>query len=180
MNEAQLSIKFSLFLQEQLGYPKESLLLELPVTRPDGARMHVDLAVLDLNSSEYIGLIEFKSSLTENNLLSALKQVKVYQQAMGLIDVPTYLVTNGVDDSFEIYVLEDYGPWIPIATSTFPSYKTLSARKKAKDKANQNKEEENKYKRKQYLSLWTLSSAVLGILVSVFSVVYLGSADFLL
>lgn len=175
MNEKQLINRFIQFLSENKGYPTESVASELSISSRNDkdVRFYVDLALLDLDSNEYIGLIEFKSKLDEKAKKNSRDQVLRYRDVLGVHSAPLFLVTPLGEESFQIHRLENDEVWIPISLDDFPAYKTLSSQRKAEEKIWKDQKERYVRKRKQLLSYWTLSSAILGIIVSVLSVFFL-------
>lgn len=173
MNERQLINRFIHFLSENKGYPTESVVSEFSVSSRNDVRFLVDLALLDLESNEYIGLVEFKNKPDERAKRYSRDQVLRYRDVLGVHSAPLFLVTPIGEDSFQIHRLENDEIWIPISLDDFPPYKTLSSQRKAEEKIWQEQKERYVHKRKQLLSYWTLSSVILGIIASVFSVFFL-------
>lgn len=173
MNERQLINRFIHFLSESKGYPAEAVVSELSISSRSDVRFFVDLALLDLESNEYIGLVEFKNKPDERAKRNSREQVLRYRDVLGVHSAPLYLVTPIGEESFQIHRLENDEIWIPISLDDFPSYKTLSSQRKAEEKIWKEQKERYVHKRKQLLSYWTLTSVILGIIASVLSVFFL-------
>ncbi|MEI6821050.1 MAG: hypothetical protein WCL51_03890 [Bacteroidota bacterium] len=173
MNERQLTIKFILYLNEKKGYPKESLLSEIAILTRSNQRFFVDLALLDLASNEYIGIIEFKNRIDSKLELLSREQVLQYRDALGTPTIPLFLVISKGEDSFEVFRLENDEIWVPILLDDFPAYQTLSSQIKAEEKLKKEQREIIHQNKKQLFSYWIFSSVILGILATLFSVFFL-------
>lgn len=177
MTEKDLEIKFTDFLLNEKGYPKNSLLKQVPTYSFKGIGVQPDLLLLDTAIGEYIGLIEFKASINPNIKHSVKFQITEYLKAIKAESLPTYLVVPFNGDEFQILVMDKENDWTPILIDDFPEFDSLSARKKIEEKAAAKeleeiiiKQNESKKEKSAKLSLWTLSSLILGIFAAIISV----------
>jgi hypothetical protein len=87
---------------------------------------YADLGVLELESSQYAALVEFRMDLdeqTESRLATVFEAVLDHVQTRPSI----YLVTPGADNGFTIYQLQENGHWRVVPAKNFPAHATLSA-----------------------------------------------------
>ncbi|WP_298884649.1 hypothetical protein [uncultured Polaribacter sp.] len=173
MNEQQLSEKFLKFLEEEKGYPKNSLLSQAPAYSIGAKRIQADLLLLDTRIGNYIGIIEFKNNINPNIKKNARHQIEQYLKVIKSESLPSYLVFPLDDNDFQILVYGDED-WISIKKDEFPEFETLSAKKKIEEKTEAKEAKERTYKNieikreiKTRTSLWTLTSLILGLVTAI-------------
>ncbi|MBI0400590.1 hypothetical protein [Cyclobacterium marinum] len=173
MNEQQLSEKFLKFLEEEKGYPKNSLLSQAPAYSIGAKRIQADLLLLDTRIGNYIGIIEFKNNINPNIKKNARHQIEQYLKVIKSESLPSYLVFPLDENDFQILVYGDED-WISIKKDEFPEFETLSAKKKIEEKTEAKEAKERTYKNieikreiKTRTSLWTLTSLILGLVTAI-------------
>jgi hypothetical protein len=173
MNEQQLSEKFLKFLEEEKGYPKNSLLSQAPAYSIGAKRIQADLLLLDTRIGNYIGIIEFKNNINPNIKKNARHQIEQYLKVIKSESLPSYLVFPLDENDFQILVYGDED-WISIKKDEFPEFETLSAKKKIEEKTEAKEAKERTYKNieikreiKTKTSLWTLTSLILGLVTAI-------------
>ncbi|MFA5575622.1 MAG: hypothetical protein WC994_11330 [Brumimicrobium sp.] len=175
MDEKQLSEKFYNFLENEKGFPKNSLLKQAPAYSINSRRTQVDLLLLDTRIGEYIGIVEFKVQVNPQIKKTVKNQIDLYQTALKTDSLPFYLVFPNDQEDFHILVYGD-NEWVAISKDEFPEFETLSAKKKIEEKVYEKEREEEikdeidkKRELKKKTSLWTLTSLTAGILTAILS-----------
>ena len=173
MEENKLAESFYRFLETEKGFPKTSLLKQTPAYSIGGRRVEIDLLLMDVRIGNYIGQVEFKSQINPQIKSNVKVQTDFYAKALKSDGIPTYLVYPIDDKEFQILVYGE-NDWISISKDEFPEFETLSAKKKIEEniesKELEEKKLENFERKKDYkkrMSLWTLTSLILGILTSI-------------
>jgi hypothetical protein len=94
---------------------------------------YADMAVLDLENSEYVALIEFRLRLTDEI------ETEIAQFFRGILNCvtvkpPVFLISPSMTSGFRICQLRENGVWQPMPQRSFPGYKTLVAGHEAERK----------------------------------------------
>jgi hypothetical protein len=173
MDEKQLEDKFIAFLYER-GYPKESILTQVPLVSTNGIRHQPDLLIVDTEIDEYIGLVEFKS---KPDFHAAFDQVSQYLKFIGSKSTPAFFVTPKGEDDFSIFNLINVDEWSEIEKADFPTFSALSSKKQIEDKQFRKEIEKEKLnaeyaksKKAKQASFWALISAFLGIAFTIITI----------
>lgn len=177
--EKDFEVLFTKFLIEEKGYPKESLLTQMPIMTSGGSRYQPDLVVMDLSIGDYLLLVEFKTSINPSIKNSAKEQIKKYLSVIKANNILGYLAYPINANDFQILVLSENDEWKPVDKSEFPEYSSLSMKAKTDEKLYQKEIEEKKLnefelkKRKsRQVAYFTMVSMLLGITVSLISIFF--------
>lgn len=172
MNEKQLENKFYSFLFER-GFPKESLLSNVPLISSKGRTYQPDLIIVDTEIDEYIALIEFKIRFDNKISQSSANQVTEYLSLIGSRTTPAFLVIPDEDD-FRVFTLKNLEEWIEIDKNEFPALDTLSSKKIIDEKLYRRELEDQKMydellkkKKARQASTWALTSTFIGMIITV-------------
>lgn len=178
MKEKDFEKQFIDFLINQKGYPKGSILTELPIVSSGGARLRPDLMVMDNSVGEYLFIVEFKGYINPKIKEAAKAQLDKYLSAVKVKHLPAYLVFPLNDNEFQILLLLENNEWVPVDKFEFPEYNSLSMKARIDEKIFHKEIEEKKVreleikKKKMRQSAYiALLSMIVGITVSYLSVV---------
>jgi len=179
ITEKDFEVIFTKFLIEEKGYPKESLLTQMPIMSSGGDRYQPDLVVMDLSIGDYLLLIEFKTSINPSIKNAAKEQIKKYLSVIKANNILGYLVYPINDIEFQILILSENDEWKSVDKSEFPEYSSLSMKAKTDEKLYQKVIEEKKLneleikKRKsRQVAYFTMISMLLGISASFISIFF--------
>lgn len=131
--DAGLRADFLSFLTEDLGYPRDAILLEHPLPAQQGrASSRADMLVTDPDTLATLALIEITTHKTPATQEDAYLQVRRNLESLAG-PVPAFLVMNSVESTsgFEIFALQGDGKWQQISRHEFPFFRALAARAQA-------------------------------------------------
>ena len=117
------------WLVHEKGYPRPSVQPEAIVaTRRGSTPVRADFAVLDIQRSEFVAIIEVKASRDPTALRSAISQLASFRELLGKPFIPVYLFfkpnpASGM--SFEISQVLPDGTQKQVALEDFPLYPAL-------------------------------------------------------
>jgi hypothetical protein len=94
--------------------------------RDEAFPCYADMAILDLEGREYVALIEFRLSLTEEIELEMAEFFQAILDCM-VAKPPVFLVAPMSDLGFRICQLRENGVWQELPKRNFPSHATLVA-----------------------------------------------------
>ena len=92
----------------------------------EGSRCYADMAILDLESSEYVALIEFRLCLTDEIETEIAQFFRGIMNCIG-VKPPVFLISPSMTSGFRICQLRENGVWQTLPQQSFPSYTTLVA-----------------------------------------------------
>ncbi len=142
-DKEKLEQDFLSFLRE-LGYPEDSIFRgpsfhlrqngpwrknfqnQFGASGGDPLLCYADLAILDLESCQYAGLVEFRLQLdedTQEKLAALFLAIFASTQTRP----PVFLVVPLNNSGFRIHQLREDGHWQELAQKQFPHYPTLTA-----------------------------------------------------
>ena len=127
--ENQLVKAFLEFLENDRGYPNDSIQLEKRGLNPASIAV-MDMALIVPKTGETAGVIEFTYRNDQKSLADAMFQVERYRQSLNQPNIPAYIVCPSLDKSsepFEICKVSDNG-YESILINDFPKYEDLIRR----------------------------------------------------
>ncbi len=181
MTEKDVQDRFCKFLISEKKFPTTSLLRQAPTYSVGGSNIQADLLLMDVRIGEYIGIVEFKGSISPQLKGSAAHLIQRYLSIIKAPELPSYLVYPFDESDFQILVFGE-NEWISITKDEFPEFETLSTKKKIEEKVAEKEVQEKiveavemKQDRTKRLSVWILVSLIVGILASIIASILSGA-----
>jgi hypothetical protein len=117
------------WLVHEKGYPRPSVQPEAIVApRRTSTPLRADFAVVDLNRSEFVAIIEVKASRDHAALRNAVAQLISFREHLGKPFIPLFLFFKPLSGSgvpFEISQVLPDGTQKQVALDDFPAYQAL-------------------------------------------------------
>ncbi|WP_313386547.1 hypothetical protein [Chishuiella sp.] len=131
MTEPYIKNKFLQFLKSDKNFPEDSFLLNYHYVDKVGKNkkelIYADLAILDTRTNNYIALIDFRNSISNDDI----ENYSLYKNVLSQKDAIFYFVTpSKTKDDFSIYTLFNT-ELINVSKDEFPNFQTLISKRKA-------------------------------------------------
>ena len=120
-SEKEFTTAFLNFLKTEKGYPEESLVTELRLSK----NMWADIVVIDPENKDILAIFELKRKLVPERIGIAVSQIERCKEHLGVDSIRSFVVTTDEHDRLVIYQVNENGPEI-VPNELFLSYKAIS------------------------------------------------------
>jgi len=109
------------------GFSHSAILQDVSISMESAKRMYVDLILINEKTKNYLAIIEVKSRLYNENLLSAQQQVQLYLKALNNPGLHGYVMGVDQNSNLIIYSFNNKtNTWEVVSIDNFPNYYSLT------------------------------------------------------